>query len=80
MNDKSQRTFLNITDELLGLWKHSPQGRDRGLLAAKIFEWSDGDMTRAEGVLALVEVYDEYPGPATIRAFFKPTGTVYQYV
>ena len=77
------RTFIEITDALVGTWKFGPQGKDRGTLALKLAEWCRDKIERAEWLLTAVDEFDEYPGPATLRKLvkdkFEPAGPLAPY-
>lgn len=63
--------FLQIVDRL-AVWKFFPSGRrDRKILAAKLAEWCGGELEKAQWLLCLVDEFDEYPGPSTIRRLIK---------
>lgn len=74
--------FLQIVDEL-AIWKFFPSGKERGTLAIKLAEWCDGKVERARWLLTRVDDFDEYPGPATLRAMvkdkFQPSGALAPY-
>lgn len=77
------RTFVEITDALVGTWKFAPTGKDRGTLALKLAEWCRDKTERAEWLLTAVDEFDEYPGPATLRKLikdkFEPSGPLAPY-
>jgi|SRR5579872_1473961 len=72
-----EKTFVQVVDQL-AIWKHFPTGKERGILAAKLAEWCEDRIERAEWLASHVDDFDEYPGPATLRKMicdqFRPSG------
>ncbi len=71
--------FLQVVDQL-AIWKFLPAGRDRAVLSMKLEEWCDGKLDRAKWLTTQVDLFDEYPGPATLRKMikdkFQPAGAL----
>jgi len=74
--------FREIADQL-AIWKHYPTGKDRDDLAINLMDWCEGRIERGKWLVGQVDLFNEYPGPATlcamIRDRFKPTGPLAKY-